>query len=244
MCGRSERGKRIEPTGKFSPAARAATSATSIPQAYEPLMVQSLRFGRGRQEFWAPEGSRDRRSPRERCSSRGPRGRARPLQRERRARSAARPLRGRTSAARRRSRSGDLHRLDRARSADRGAVAHDESPGLPARGSRDGDDARTRDLRPRQALRRARHRRPGDRSRDLSEGLLKAADLRRYADAIVKASLGFSKGETLVVRGNPLHRELVVAVAEAGYRAGAHLVDVQYIDPLVMRARLEHGKDD
>lgn len=78
----------------------------------------------------------------------------------------------------------------------------------------------------------------------MSEGLLKPAELRRYADAIVKASLGVGKGETLVVRGNPAHRELVVAVAEAAYRAGAHLVDVQYTDPLVMRARLEHGKDD
>ena len=78
----------------------------------------------------------------------------------------------------------------------------------------------------------------------MSEALLKPADLRRYADAIVKASLGVGKGETLVVRGTPAHRELVVAVAEAGYRAGAHLVDVQYTDPLVMRARLEHGKDD
>ena len=77
-----------------------------------------------------------------------------------------------------------------------------------------------------------------------ANGLLKPDELRRYADAIVKASLGFGKGETLVVRGYPLHRELVVAVAEAGYRAGAHLVDVQYVDPLLTRARLEHGKDD
>src|SRR5689334_1343105 len=29
MCGRSERGKRTDPTGKFSPAARAAISASS-----------------------------------------------------------------------------------------------------------------------------------------------------------------------------------------------------------------------
>jgi aminopeptidase len=76
------------------------------------------------------------------------------------------------------------------------------------------------------------------------KGLLKPAELRRYADAIVKASLGVGKGETLVVRGAPAHRELVVAITEAGYRAGAHLVDVQYTDPLVMRARLEYGKDD
>jgi aminopeptidase len=33
----------------------------------------------------------------------------------------------------------------------------------------------------------------------------------------------------------------VVAVAEAGYRAGAEVVDVSYYDPLAERARLEHG---
>ena len=78
----------------------------------------------------------------------------------------------------------------------------------------------------------------------MSEGLLKPAELRRYADAIVKASLGVGKGETLIVRGTHAHRELVVAVAESAYRAGAHLVDVQFTDPLVTRARLEYGKDD
>jgi aminopeptidase len=75
-------------------------------------------------------------------------------------------------------------------------------------------------------------------------GLLKPAELRRYADAIVKASLGFGKGDVLSVRGAPAHRELVVAVAEAGYRAGAHIVDVGYIDPLVTRARLGLARDD
>jgi len=73
--------------------------------------------------------------------------------------------------------------------------------------------------------------------------LLEPAQLRRYADAIVKASLGVAKGDTLVVQGATAHREAVVAVAEAGYRAGAGLVDVVYYDPLTERARLEHGSD-
>src|SRR5258707_7176335 len=47
MWGRSGRGKRIEPTGKFSPAARAATSATSIPQAYESHVVESRSVSEG-----------------------------------------------------------------------------------------------------------------------------------------------------------------------------------------------------
>ena len=71
--------------------------------------------------------------------------------------------------------------------------------------------------------------------------ILEPQQLRRYADAIAKASLGVSRGDVLLVQGAPAHRELVVAVAEAGYRAGAHLVDVSYYDPLAERARLEHG---
>jgi aminopeptidase len=74
--------------------------------------------------------------------------------------------------------------------------------------------------------------------------ILEPHELRRYAEAIVKASLGVTAGETLVVQGEAAHRELMVAVAEAGYRAGAHVVDVIYGDPLVLRARLEHGRDE
>lgn len=66
----------------------------------------------------------------------------------------------------------------------------------------------------------------------------------RYADAIVRTSLGLEKGDTLVILAEPEHRELVVAVAEAGYRAGVRFVDVIGADPLLMRARLEYGSDD
>jgi aminopeptidase len=74
--------------------------------------------------------------------------------------------------------------------------------------------------------------------------ILEPAELRRYADAIVKASLGVGKGDILLVQGHPEHRELVVATAEAGYRAGATTVDVSYYDPLVERAHYEHGSKD
>jgi aminopeptidase len=73
--------------------------------------------------------------------------------------------------------------------------------------------------------------------------ILEPERLRRYADAIVKASLGVAEGETLVVQGEPDHREILVAVAEAGYRAGATFVEVQYGDPRVVRARMKLGKD-
>jgi aminopeptidase len=76
------------------------------------------------------------------------------------------------------------------------------------------------------------------------DSILGPAELRRYADAIVKASLGVGKGHTLVVTGQPAHRELAVAVADAGYRAGALIVDGWYADPRVDRARLLHASDD
>src|SRR5205823_2131894 len=73
--------------------------------------------------------------------------------------------------------------------------------------------------------------------------ILEPAALKRYADAIVKASLGVTKGDTLVVQAEPAHREFAVEVVAAGYRAGAELVDLQYYDPLVSRARLLNGND-
>jgi aminopeptidase len=60
----------------------------------------------------------------------------------------------------------------------------------------------------------------------------------------VRACVGIEKGDSLVVQGEPEHRELLVAVANSAYRAGARFVDVVTTDPLVMRARLLHGNDD
>ena len=76
------------------------------------------------------------------------------------------------------------------------------------------------------------------------ESLLPPEALARYADGIVRASLGIGEGDTLVVQGQPEHRELLVAIAESAYRAGAHFVDIVNADPLVTRARLLHGADE
>jgi aminopeptidase len=74
--------------------------------------------------------------------------------------------------------------------------------------------------------------------------ILGKAELERYADAIANASLSIRRGDTLIVQGAPAHRELMVAIAAAGYRAGARVVDAITVDPLVRRARLEHGRDE
>jgi aminopeptidase len=74
--------------------------------------------------------------------------------------------------------------------------------------------------------------------------ILEDGDLRRYADAIVKAALGVGPGDTLVVQAEPAHRELAVEVVASGYRAGATFVELQYSDPLTTRARLQYGRDE
>ena len=78
----------------------------------------------------------------------------------------------------------------------------------------------------------------------MHQPLLPPESLARYADAIVGACLGIEQGDSLVVQGEPEHRELLVAVADSAYRVGARYVDVVTLDPLVMRARLLHGSDD
>jgi aminopeptidase len=74
-------------------------------------------------------------------------------------------------------------------------------------------------------------------------GILEPPELERYANAITK-SVALKRGDTIVVRGAPAARELLVAVAASAYRGGAHVVDAIASDPLVMRARLQHGRDD
>src|SRR5579871_4611485 len=77
-----------------------------------------------------------------------------------------------------------------------------------------------------------------------TDQLLPPESLARYADTIVKACLLVGKGDSLVAQGEHEHRELLVAVADAAYRAGATYVDIVVADPLVSRARLLHGSDD
>src|SRR4029077_8234758 len=62
--------------------------------------------------------------------------------------------------------------------------------------------------------------------------------LARYADAIVRDGLQIGPGDALAVHPEPIQRELAVALAEAGYSAGARYVDVLGVDPRVTRARV------
>src|SRR5262249_46024073 len=74
-------------------------------------------------------------------------------------------------------------------------------------------------------------------------GLLDSDQLARYADAIVKVGISVGRDDDLLVTCQPAHREFAVAVVEAGYRAGARNVDVEYLDPLVPAACLRTAPD-
>ena len=69
-------------------------------------------------------------------------------------------------------------------------------------------------------------------------------ELERYAEAIVTGCCRLGEGEVLALHGEPAHRELLVALAEAGYRAGARFVDVVYAEPRVKRARIRYAAEE
>jgi aminopeptidase len=77
-----------------------------------------------------------------------------------------------------------------------------------------------------------------------SGALLEPEQLERYADAVVHACLGLAEGDLLAVHAALAHRELAIALAEAGYRAGARLVEVHYLDPHARAARIRHAADE
>ena len=73
--------------------------------------------------------------------------------------------------------------------------------------------------------------------------LLQPQELARYADAVVKVGIAVGRGDDLLVTCQPAHREFAVALVEAGYRAGARSVDIEYTDPLVRAAYLRTAPD-
>ena len=72
---------------------------------------------------------------------------------------------------------------------------------------------------------------------------LKPDELARYAELIVRGCVALGRGDTLLVQANTAHRELVAALAEAAYAAGAASVDPVYEDARVAAARIRAGRD-
>jgi aminopeptidase len=78
----------------------------------------------------------------------------------------------------------------------------------------------------------------------MTSEVLEPADRARYADAAVHGCLGLRPGDTVFVDAHLEHRELAVALAEAAWKAGAALVEVRYLDPLIRAARVRLAKDE
>ncbi|HEX9380035.1 MAG TPA: aminopeptidase [Gaiellaceae bacterium] len=68
--------------------------------------------------------------------------------------------------------------------------------------------------------------------------------LRRYAELIIRVGVNLQEGEDLNIVGALEHAPLARALAASAYRAGAHYVDVVYLDQHVKRALIEHGSDE
>ncbi|HVM16872.1 MAG TPA: aminopeptidase [Gaiellaceae bacterium] len=77
-----------------------------------------------------------------------------------------------------------------------------------------------------------------------ADAILPPERLARYADALIRSCLGIGADDQVFLHGQPAHRELLVALTEAAYRAGASLVDVQYVDACVAAARIRSAKEE
>jgi len=70
------------------------------------------------------------------------------------------------------------------------------------------------------------------------------ATLARLADLVVGFGANVQPDQIVAVGGEPGKEPLVRAIAGSAYRAGAKFVDVQWFDPWVKRARIEHARDE
>jgi aminopeptidase len=70
------------------------------------------------------------------------------------------------------------------------------------------------------------------------------ATLTRFADVIVGFGANVQPGQVVSISCEPGKEFMVRAIAASAYRHGAKFVDVQYFDPWVKRARIEHGREE
>ena len=70
------------------------------------------------------------------------------------------------------------------------------------------------------------------------------ATLERFADVIVGFGANVQPGQIVAISCEPGKEFMVRAIAASAYRHGAKFVDVQYFDPWVKRARIEHAREE
>lgn len=70
-----------------------------------------------------------------------------------------------------------------------------------------------------------------------------AGQIEALAKLAVDVSANVADGQTVIVRAHLVDAPLVRAIVRAAYRRGAHQVEVDWIDPLVRKIRLEEADD-
>ena len=70
------------------------------------------------------------------------------------------------------------------------------------------------------------------------------ATLERFADVIVGFGANVQPGQIVSISCEPGKEFMVRAIAASAYRHGAKFVDVQWFDPWVKRARVEHAREE
>jgi aminopeptidase len=70
------------------------------------------------------------------------------------------------------------------------------------------------------------------------------ATVERLADLVVGFGANVQPDQIVAVTCEPGKEYLTRAIATSAYRAGARFVDVQWFDPWVKRARIEHARED
>lgn len=68
--------------------------------------------------------------------------------------------------------------------------------------------------------------------------------LKNYANLLIAHGLNVQPGQLVNITGEIYHQKLIQHLVEAAYKRGAKYVGVDYIDPVLSRLKILHGKDD
>lgn len=70
------------------------------------------------------------------------------------------------------------------------------------------------------------------------------SQIQNYAELIVRQGVNLRPGQCLIIRAEIGLRDFVRRVVAAAYAAGARFVEVEWIDPLLMQARLDNSRPE
>jgi aminopeptidase len=68
--------------------------------------------------------------------------------------------------------------------------------------------------------------------------------LEKYARLVVRVGVNVQPGQEVVINGLPEQADAARAIAQEAYRVGASRVSIQYDDPYLQKAAVEHAPDD